>query len=398
MEVRHLSVEEKIKLDMIQSIAFLFPMDVAAEKKKAAEEPEKVHAEHTWGCFNDAGRLVSGLINTPYTIYYDGHIVGMGGIGGVASLPEERMQGGIRTILSSVFAEDRAMGRLFSVLFPFSAAYYRKFGYEVCNIGRMVRFPMEALSKYKMAGTARMYRPEEGIGPFSQVYERFASRYNYAVSRSDLAWENILHCDPLKAEGYPYILSRDGMDTAYCIFRARREGDGIITMVIRDYAYVNRDALIDLFGFLRRLSAQFKLIEMELPDDLMLHALFDDPYVIKPLAPSVTMARALDVGEALRMMRHPQAPGSYAIAVEDAFLPENTGTYHVKYGNGDITVMRSENDTCDLRVSIQAFTQLCLGYIPLEMALYRDDVRLYGQEDLLKAVFVQKPKFLFDRF
>lgn len=398
MQVRKITLAEKPTLSAIQAIAFLVPTDIDALQTKIKEHPEEVTYDQSWACFDDDGTMVSGLENWPLNIYYDGHIVGMGGIGGVASAPEHRTRGGIRAIFEKVFADDIQNERLFSVLFPFSHPYYRQFGYEICHESRHIRFHVESLTKYRLTCSVRRHMPQEGFAPFDGVYRRYAAQYSYAVARQERNWKGIASGDPLKAEAYPYILSRDGEDIAYCIFRAQREADQRMTMILTDYAYVDKAALHDLLGFLYRLRAQFTFLQMEVPDTFEMAALLDEPYDITIVSQTRTMARVLDVARALRLMRHPGGAGSYTLAIEDAFLPANTGIYRVSYAEAAVTVTRDTTAQPDLSLSVQAFAQLCLGYLALDMACLRQDVTLHGNAEILRQVFVRKAKFLTDRF
>lgn len=395
MEIRKLTRQENVQAQVIGSIAFLFPIDVEAARKKA-ENPDT--AEYTWGCVEASGRVTSAVTNWPFAIYYDGHTVGMGGIGGVCTLPEARMKGSIRAIFEKIFADDRANGRLFSVLFPFSHAYYRQFGYELCRVGRTYRMPTKSLQKYKACvPQVRMRMPEDSDAGMRDVYAKYASRFNYAVARDDVSWKRALEGDPYKNETYQYILSRDGADIAYCAFKPLRDGDAL-GMQLTDFAYVDEGALHALLGFFYKLNAPYAFVQLEAPDGLEIPALLDEPYDARVVWETRTMARVIDVQRALELMRHPQGEGAYSLRVADDFLPENTGCYHVRFGAEGVQVRRDDAAECDLSVTAQAFAQLCIGYLPMSAALYRQDVALHGNAELLHRVFVQKPMCLTDRF
>lgn len=398
MIIRRLTNADKVAMEKLQSVAFLFPVDVEAKQKEVEKlPPDEIPEDGTWGCFTDDGTLVSGLYNTAFTIYYDGHEVGMGGIGGVASLPEGRMRGGIRDIFEKVFADDRENGRVFSVLYPFSHTYYRQFGYEICHAGRRAMFPSKALSKFRQtAATARMLLPEDGNGALAPIYEAFAGRYTYAVARDERIWKDFGKHDPYKGEGFRYLLSRDGRDVAYCIFKTRRENDDNILM-LTDYAYLDRAALTDLFGFLYKLSAQYAMVQMEAPDDFELDALLDEPYEVKINSPVRSMARIVDVRRALELMRYPQGEGAFSVAVQDDFLPENSKTYQVRFGKSGADVSVTDAPA-DVSMTIQSLTQLCLGYMDFAMALLKPDVQPRANAGTLHRVFVKKAKYLADRF
>lgn len=345
--------------------------------------------------------MTAGLEDTPFQMYYDGHVVKMGGIGGVASLPEARMKGGVRAIFEKVFEDNRAQGALFSVLFPFSHPYYRQYGYELCHEGIWYRFPTEALKPYRNTDTqVRMHTAEEGSAPFESIYAVYASRYNYALAREANAWRNILYGDYTTAKCYRYILSRDGKDIAYCMFRPEQPGGMFTprTAVLTDYAYVDAAALWALLGFLYKLSAQYSHVQLEASSDFALPTLLAEPDDVAVSHVHHSMARMLDVAQALRLMRHPQGSGSYSLCVQDDFLPVNSGVYRVAYGPQGVEVNHSGDGAADLSLSVQTLAQMCLGYIDLDMATLKQDVCLAGNEDTLARVFIRKPMFLTDRF
>ena len=399
MEVRRITLDELIQYEKLMSIAFLYPIDTKEVEKKAKENPSESYYRHVWGVFSEDNELISGVIDWPFSMYYEGESVGMSGIGGVSSAPEARRQGGIRQIMKKALSEDREKGLLFSVLFPFSHRFYRKFGYEICHEGRRVRVPIQALSKYENTASVRMYKPEkENDSAFREIYEVFASRYNYAVSRDDTTWKRIIKGDPHKAEAYTYIFSRDGKDVAYCIYKTVRDAAHETTLSLIDYAYVDKKGLWDLLGFFFFMSAQYRMVQMELPDDVEMGALVDESYDVKVESPVRTMARILDVPEVLRRTRFPFGEGAYTVYVEDEFLPENTGTYQVRCVKGKVEVSKDKKESADICLSVQALTQLCLGYLSLSAAEYKKDVTVIKNRETLERVFVKKDKFLFDRF
>lgn len=75
-------------------------------------------------------------------------------------------------------------------------------------------------------------------------------------------------------------------------------------------------------------------------------------------------------------------PGPYTVAVEDAFLPQNSGVYRV-CAEG-VTRVREKPD---LETSVHALTQLVVGYCDMHMAAMRLDVRVCGNEAALSAAF-----------
>ena len=88
---------------------------------------------------------------------------------------------------------------------------------------------------------------------------------------------------------------------------------------------------------------------------------------------------------------------AYTIAVEDQLLPENSGTFQVRRQNGETTVERTAAPA-DLTLDVRTLTQLLLGTLSLEEALYKPDVVLAANRETLEKVFPKRPVFLTEHF
>ena len=90
MIVRKTRSEESIRVNELFAIAFEQPM----EKGPATEEERGLCH---WAAFEEnAGEMMSTLTVTDFSVGFDGHLCKMGGIGGVATLPQYRRRRGIR--------------------------------------------------------------------------------------------------------------------------------------------------------------------------------------------------------------------------------------------------------------------------------------------------------------
>ena len=168
--------------------------------------------------------------------------------------------------------------------------------------------------------------------------------------------------------------------------------------VIRDMAWDSREALYGLLGFLYRLSAQYAYVEGVFPAEVDFRTLIPEPYRVQQKVDTHGMFRVVDVPKALTLMRHPQGSGSYTIAVRDAFIEENSGTYAVSYADGSAVSVERTGAPADLTCDVTTLAQLVLGYAPLSTLRLRPDVVVSGNEETLKAVFVKKNCYFADYF
>ena len=83
-------------------------------------------------------------------------------------------------------------------------------------------------------------------------------------------------------------------------------------------------------------------------------------------------------------------------------VPENETVNTDDIGQ-DITAVPSDTvlptaETPDLTVSIQALGQMAAGAVSLSEAMYRPDVTVAGNQEVLEKVFVRKPILVEDHF
>ena len=130
MIIRKISPKEHIEVRKMQTIAFSGSGDFDLAETNVDKFTDGY--ESAIGVFDDNGKICSSVYLIPYEIRFNGNTVKMGGIGGVATLPEERNKGYIKELFKYCFTEMFKNEQIFSVLYPFSNVYYRQFGYEWC--------------------------------------------------------------------------------------------------------------------------------------------------------------------------------------------------------------------------------------------------------------------------
>ena len=197
MEVRPIKPEEKTTFDKIQTIAFMFRRDFREEEKKkegAASGNARQDADETYktgrAAFDDTGKMCSCFDLIPHQVIFDGNPVKMGGIGGVASLPEEREKKFIRNIFEYAMKEMYEDGYVFSYLYPFSHVYYRKFGYELNMTTVNYSIPITSFRQFTQTGCLNMVTDDAERQIIKALYEEYIKDKNLAVVRSDRLWKS----------------------------------------------------------------------------------------------------------------------------------------------------------------------------------------------------------------
>ena len=391
MDIHKLSAEERFEANMISTVAFHMRMEDPEKNREESLKDEK----EDWGAFSDDGKMMARIINNRYDTWLDGQLVANGGIGAVSTLPEYRNTGAVREIFNHLIPEAYRRGEVISTLYPFSHAFYRKFGYETVRWRNDYEFEPGVLGGYRFSGTAELWKSGDPVSEYTALYNRFAAGYNLAMRRDDkMMLEDHLKGEYYRDRKFGYLLREGGKPVAYLIFQDVRHDPAAILDVL-DLAWDGREGLYAILGFLGRFTADYGTIRMFLPSCLELLSVIQTPraYEIRQTARQDYMIRAVNVRRLLEIMRIPDGC-RFTIRVEgDAQIPENNGTWEAAGGSA------AETDRApDLTVSIQAFSQMAAGCVSFEEALYRPDVSVAGNEEVLRKVFVRKPILVEDHF
>ena len=392
--------EELLARDMTSTIGFVGSRDMDELLQQHIADKDKPRRDDVWGAMDENGEICATMVNHIYSVEFDGHIVAAGGVGGVSSLPEFRSKGGIRSIFREQFKEMYQKGFMLSYLFPFSHPYYRQFGYELCCSQSMYSVPIESLKNFTCDLHVYMCRKDDPLDDLKAAHAEFIKGKNLAIHRRDDQWW-FAEGDPFKDRCYKYVFcDDDGMPRAYIIFQPKKnEEKWCWEANVKDIAYLSPADLCQVLGFMYRLRAQYGTMHIELPEEVPLQSMVPECRdAHNRLCPHGQM-RIICVQKALELMHCPEEAGRIAIAVDDPFLEENTGTYVPTFGEGHaISVERDPEAEPDMKFDIQRFSQLAVGFIDLQQAMYLSGVEVLHNRDTLEKVFVRKPIVFTDHF
>ena len=114
LNIRLLTGDERFQARLISTVAFHMRME---DPDKAKEESAQETIQD-WGAFHEDGTLMAHVINHSFMSFLDGHLIRNGGIGGVSTLPEYRLNGCVREIFKSLLPCAYASGEVISTLYP----------------------------------------------------------------------------------------------------------------------------------------------------------------------------------------------------------------------------------------------------------------------------------------
>ncbi|MBQ4186548.1 MAG: GNAT family N-acetyltransferase [Firmicutes bacterium] len=367
--------EDQLAFQQCMATAFSYSMDSASFVPKTSEELAAEPFE-TWVAGQPAS---SGYVVHDFDVWFNGHLVRTSGIGGVATLPPARSQGGIRAIFEEQLPDSYRKGYVFSMLFPFSHRFYRKFGYELVQRSHYFTVPLQSLAPFAQALPVTLVT--EGA-ELQAIHDAFGKQCSLSIHRKPNQW-HFVSKDPVKAVNFTYKIG----DVAFLTIRAM-DGEPD-TLHVRDLGYSGKEGLRALLGFLYTMRASYEKARLCLPDSVPLADMIPECYEVKDTRSAHGMARIVNVRRALELMPYPGRDGSFTVKVSDAQILDNNHTFRVDYtaGGKEVSVTIEDDaardhvrvtidDTAapDLTVSIQRLTQLVVGSLTLSQALWTDEV------------------------
>jgi predicted acetyltransferase len=405
--------QELVDADRLIATAFLDPWDeeAARERRKAEAEGKVARTDDVWGDFDERGCMRTAVVTRRMDVAFDGAFVPAGEFDMVGSLPEYRGAGNVRAMFGQVLRDFRARGDVFALLIPFSFAFYRKFGFEVCARNLEQRIPIGQLSPFRCECAVRQVSSAEDVPALRSLYEAFALGRNLMPRRGDADWawhgsgefgergwftRDKRRYTYLFGEGEPgsgEVSTPHGYLKFF--FETGAAGPFIGTMRVEDMVYDSPATLRSILGFIYGMRAKLVdvVVECELVVDLAL--LVPEVEKVQSKVGGHFMARTMDVARVLQAMGYPREAGRFSVWVGDDFLPENTGRYDVTFADGRATAVDFStgvsSDAADLVVDVRTFTQLAVGLIDLRAAELRESTAVNANRGTLERIFVRKP-------
>jgi len=377
------------RADSLFAIAF-------EQKMEPGEAPREDKSLH-WAAFSPSGDMMSTFTVTPFSVNFDGRRCQMGGVGGVATLPQYRRQGGIRECFRAALSELYRQGYGFSYLYPFSTAYYRKFGYE-CGVRKLAASVLLSQLKPRPAGgTCLLAEPERPLASERRsLDEAWERRFNMAVCHEGV--EKVP--DPAQSQEFCYVyLAADGTPKGYTVFHLAVEPDGR-NLRCRKLVFLDREGYDGLMGLFQSLSADHRYVKFSLPSqDALLYAapewsLGAVSWSVEPAG----MVRVVNAELALKNARY-LGSGTGVLALEDPWIPENNGSFCLRFQDGRALEVAKTSARPDAVLSISAFSALISGVSGFaEAAQWLPDINVQNPDAPLDRIFYKKPMWIGDYF
>ena len=361
--IRYMTNDDLLSYKRLSSICYTY---ADAEEPKQCSEDE---LHQRVGVFDDDGTLFSAMIHHRFTARFEGHDVALVGIGGVVTDPVARGQGYVRKLFEKYLPVLYDEGYVFSALYPFSHAFYRKFGYELVFEQRRVELTCGSLREdLSRADEIVRVLPDQDDQGMRQIYERYIADKHFAIKRTDRMWRDLREGTPWEKMKYAYVLKRKGESIAYWIGSASKE-DSNAVLTPDDFAYTCREGCEAIFSMLRGMN-EIGRLNLYLPAELDPRWLVKDPYDVSFKGINCGgMMRVINVEKVLGLLQAPPIDGKLTIQVTDQQIPGNNGNFTVEGDGGALRIIRDAGRPVELRCTVNGLSALIGGLQSFDDAL-----------------------------
>lgn len=354
----------------LSTYAFQYSLtDEERRERIRTDRPEEI-----WCCFID-DRLAAQARILPLTAYVNGKRLAMGGIAGVATWPEYRRNGLVAALLKHMLKVMRDAGQTISFLYPFSFAFYRRYGWELFVERKKYTIETGQLPKIDAAevscSTSFCDKDAALIGP---VYEKWAARFNGTLSRDSDWWEKRIFG---RRKGH-IVVFRDphGEPTGYLQYKVENR-----EFTVFEWVTLNRDADLAMWRFIGNHDSMIDRVVILVPERDRFPARTDNPRFKQEIEPYF-MARIVDAAAFLGLcpLRKKEEriaawaadePIRLLLRLRDEQAPWNDGLFRWTIGpdgTGSAEKLTeggaegADRELPRLDCTIQTLTALMLGY------------------------------------
>ena len=352
-----------------------------------------------WGIF-DGGRLVAAATIHDLTLLWGNTKFRMGGVAGVTCVTDQRGRGHVGRLLKHSLVEMRTAGQPLSGLYPFSYAFYRRYGWEWVGEKRRYTVPLSEIPSYPEAAHTSMVTVDDDVLPeLKECYNRYASRYRGMTDRLPEVpnyWNGLQARDNRQTYVFAYRNPSTDSSDGYLSFRFTDDGD---TGQIGDFFANTPEAYRGLLSILHYYGTQLRKATWTAPvdDPLPLHVMHQD---LQSLSQPLFMGRLVDIALAFEKLTPPSTvTGKVVITVDDRQCDWNTGHLAIEAEGGHVTVRRT-TDEPGVILDIQALSQAFWGQpsLPVLRNAGRVTVDDEGQFALLSEILPPTICYLQDFF
>lgn len=365
-DVRAISEPEA---DLFRSrLSRTFGVDMDTEADARDRFLQLFEIDRTFAAFHDGDLVGTGGAFTFELTVPGGIGVEMGGTTIIGVQPTHRRRGILTEMMAYHLDEVAGRGEAIAGLWASESSIYRRFGFGIASYMYETKMhtPSIIMSTPDPSGRVRLVEAAEAEPLIRPIYEEVRTGTAGMLSRSDAWWKLRIFREPENiSEGRSkrrYAVYEDeGRPRGYAIYRQKQKWDDFPEgeIHVSEVISATPDAHRALWGLLTDVDLFPKLEWWNSPIDDPLPFHVTDPRRIQREMSDALWIRLIDVPTAIASRRY-QEDGELVVAVDDHFLPDNSGTYLIEVVDGAATCERVDT-TPDVRCTVDVLGHLYLG-------------------------------------
>lgn len=317
------------------------------------------------------------IIAIPKTTQLAQQKVTTAGIGYVASYPEARGQGGIKSLFLEAFQEMQQQQIALSYLAPFSQTFYRHLGYENAFWQKQYTFDKNTwsfLTKVPKAKFTRFtFTDQEQMSQIYHLYDQLLATKDGNLKRETWWWQYLA----TKKTNYQFAVALDENNNSYAYIAYEFQGS---TFIIHELAYPNFQSLCQLLEFASRHLSTFNTFTYtgSVKEDLTT-CFTDNQFIDIKLKPYM-MTRIIDIQAFFKQIKSILPTNlSFTFKVNDKDCPWNNHIF--QYHNGQL-FQNDQITTIDFEADIQTWSAIFLNTITPTQAIDQGKLITYNTQQL----------------
>lgn len=320
-------------------------------------------------CAFDGPRMVASYGTIPFTARANGEAVPLGGVTTVATAPEYRRRGLLRSITERALNAQREAGQPVAALWASQAAIYQRYGYAAAST--LVHYEIDTVDVNLLeppSGDLEVTREPtaDAFEDLKQVYRAFVAPRTLYLHRSSVLWQSgILGQQPGSGPIHIAVCrNAAGAARGYVIYTLRSASVAHATrpqeIAVRDLVWLDPDACRTLWAFLARHDLVGRIRWEGAPLDDPLPELLSEPRLCHRRSAEGVWLRIVDVAGALAARGYDQDGELNLEIAPDRLTPWNDGRWRLTVSNGSATVERTTAEP-ELRLPTKSLASLWCG-------------------------------------
>ncbi|MQY09771.1 GNAT family N-acetyltransferase [Actinomadura macrotermitis] len=377
MDIRALTLDDYEPTRAVLAQAFGAITDADWERSVRGARP-LLETGRLFGAYED-GRLVATARLHDMGQWWHGRRVSMGGVGGVAVVPEARGRGLGRALMTEVLRRCADFGHAVSMLYPATTPLYRSLGWEHAGSRDEVELRTEFLrvARAETAVPVRRAGPDDAAevaATLRRIHE--AAGDCGAVDRSEESWR-----PALDDRGFHY-LAEDG-------FLSYGWDEGNTALVVARLVGASAATVRALWAVVGSGSSTAETVRaIVAPHDPVLWTLRERES--ERLTRTRWMLRVVDAPAAIEARGYPAGvTAEVPLEVEDPQVPANAGSWTLVVKDGEGRLERSAGHAGAVRLGPRGLAALYSG-VPVA-TLRRAGLLAGGDTGALGAAFAAEP-------